>query len=134
MKSVKILTALFTFLLLMTFTNTISAQTDKKATTKPVKPTKVSPKKKMPVEAEDCVNVSPDQVKMMQKACDEMRFMGTQDAKVEPALIKRCEDMKKIVSGDATAVCKLYETVKKSKKACGKDKEMLLKFAGVYEM
>jgi uncharacterized protein YlxW (UPF0749 family) len=131
MKRIKFLSILLTAMLFFGFSEAISAQKTEKAT--PAKPAKVSPVKKKN-SVDDCVAATDAQVKTLEKLCDEMRFVSTQDAKAELVLQKRVEKAKKIVKGDAITICKLYEKVKKSKKLCGEEKEMIKQFTALYEM
>jgi hypothetical protein len=132
MKSINFLSVLSIALICFVFTTNVAAQKTQKpkSTTKPTK--EGVAEKAAPVA--DCVAASPEQEKMLMKACEDLRFAETKGVKIEKATQERNEKIKKIVSGDVTAVCKLYEKVKKSKKVCGEEKAMLTKFAALYEM
>jgi hypothetical protein len=128
MNKFKILSILFTAVLCFAFIGVVSAQkTNDKKTTKATPAVKQTP-------ANDCVTATAAQINMLEKLCDEMRFASTQDAKVENDVQARAEKAKKIIGGDALEVCKLFEKVKKSKKVCGKEKEIIKQFTALYEM
>jgi hypothetical protein len=132
MKSINFFSILFTALFCFVLTTNVAAQKTAKPKTKNNPSKELATDKVAP--AEDCIAASPEQETMLMKACEDLRFAATPGVKLEKATQERVEKIKKIVSGDATTVCKLYEKVKKSKKVCGDEKAMLTKFAAVYEM
>jgi uncharacterized protein YfeS len=127
MKSVKFLTVVLTSFLCLAFSASMNAQ---KTTPKKEKPAKVSPKK-----SNDCVDALATQIAILEKVCDEMRFVSNQDAKTEETMRReqRKEKIKKIIKGDTVEVCRLFEKVKKSKKICGNEKEIVNQFTALYQ-
>jgi hypothetical protein len=131
MKSIKFLSIVITFLACFVFTTNASAQKESKPKST-TKPTKTAPSEKVTAK-DDCIAATEVQVALLLKACDEMRFVSTQDAKAEKSVQKRCEKLKKIISGDALVICKLHEKVAKSKQICGTDKKTMKEITDLYK-
>jgi hypothetical protein len=99
-----------------------------------VKPMDITPADTKPTDDKNCLNVTGNQIELLEKACDEYKFATTKGARIEPQLQERVNKIISVEAMNETNFCKIFDRAQNGEKFCGLELEAIKQLASIYGM